>query len=161
MKKILMFAIIAVFIMMPLASFAKSAISDKDLDAVTAETGVSIVFDNVKINSAALTSLSWGDSDGYTGATGPGYVGINGVAIAGSLVEMSGTMNVDVGNDGSSTRVKIDLPTISLGGSAGMNITANLKLSGNSDLSSGATLGNIDIRGFKTSVIGTVTVFAH
>jgi hypothetical protein len=159
MKNILMLAIIAIFLMMPLASFAKTAISESDLDAVTAEAGVSVVFTNLTVGgTTTLTSLSWGDGDGFTGYTAAGYAGMNAFTVTGNLAVLSGTMNVDIGTSGGSTRVNVLLPTITLGA---MNVAATMKLSGASDLSGGNVLGNIKIENFSTTITGTVTLYTH
>ena len=52
MKKTLILVLIAVFVMIPLASFAKTAISDSELSTVTGEAGISISID--------VSSISWG-----------------------------------------------------------------------------------------------------
>ena len=58
MKKISILVITALLVISPLALFAKTAISDNDLEDVTAETGVSIAFNNV-------TVVGHVDSGGY------------------------------------------------------------------------------------------------
>ncbi len=42
MKKVLLLTVVALFVMMPFASFAKTALSDSDMSAITAQEGVSI-----------------------------------------------------------------------------------------------------------------------
>ncbi|MFZ3209548.1 MAG: DUF6160 family protein [Geobacteraceae bacterium] len=83
MKKVL--AMVAVFVMMPLAAFAKTAVSDSDLGAVTGQAGVTIAAD-ITIPTLNIGVLSWGDADGVVSAFGgvgtAGYVGVTGVAVA-------------------------------------------------------------------------------
>jgi hypothetical protein len=169
MKRILMLAMILACIMIPLASFAKTVIADNDLDAVTAQTGVSIDFTGLKISNLVFSTVSWGDNDGianstYTsGYTNAGYMGANAITIAstGNVVDLTGVMNIDVGTSGTQTRVRIVLPAITIGG-AGTNITASVKLASDKILSTNAgTLATINIKGFQTFVDGTVTIFAH
>jgi hypothetical protein len=58
MKKTLILVLIAVFVMIPLASFAKTAMSDSELGTVTGKAGVSINFGSIiGIN---ISSTSWG-----------------------------------------------------------------------------------------------------
>lgn len=162
MKKSLTLAIIAVFVMIPLASFAKTAISDSELDSVIAQQGVTIEFVSLKINSTSLTSMAWGDAGGFTGYTGDGWAGIGNVTISGDVVVMNGPMNIDIGTSGNSTRVNILLPTVSIGGTAGLNVTATVKLAASSNLATNATtVGVLDIQGLKASVSGSMMVYAH
>jgi hypothetical protein len=173
MKRILMLAMIVAFVMIPLVSFAKTAISDSDLDAVTAKAGISIVFTNLTISSLSLSKgISWGDSDGvpdspyYTGSyTNAGYIGATDITVQGDLINYTGAMNIDVGTSGGVTKVQIVLPNeITIGGTAGMNITATLRLGDTKTLDNGTNapaLATIAMKGFQTFVSGTVTVFAH
>ena len=131
MKKLLLLAVAVLMAMMPVASFAKAVISDSDLDSaqavkgvngalskkiiadsdldgVTAEAGVSISFVDVKIKDVASSAtLSIGDSDGFTGHTGAGWLGANGIAISGNVAVISGTAVIDVGTNSASTRVNM------------------------------------------------------
>ena len=163
---------ILAFVMIPLVSFAKTTISDSDLNAITAEAGVSIVFNNLTISSLSLSKISWGDSNGIpnstytTGYTNAGWLGATDIAMTGNLIDRySGNMTVDVGTSGTQTRVQIALPNeITLGGTAGMNIVATLRLGDTKYLDNGTNaplLTTIDIEHFKIFVYGTVTVFAH
>jgi len=160
MKRVLMIGIVALLIMMPLASFARTVISDNELSDVTAETGVSIVFTNVIVgNTTTLTSMAWGDADGFgTTYNSWGWMGINNVTITGTIASLSGTMNIDVGSSGTLTRMNIDLPAMTLGT---MSMNATMLLSTSAALSSGNVLGYIDLRGFSTQVSGSMQVYAH
>jgi hypothetical protein len=60
MKKILISVLITIFVMIPLASFAKTAISDSELGTVTGETGVSIDFSSFIIGSTSIGTNYWG-----------------------------------------------------------------------------------------------------
>ncbi|MGD0277810.1 MAG: hypothetical protein ABSC11_00735 [Smithella sp.] len=175
MKRILMLAVIAVFLGMPIASFAKTAISDSDLDALTAQKGISINFTNFAISSGVTAGkMVFGDADGL-GSLSPlvgfnnadtypsaGFMAMNGIVITGNLVEITGTMNVDVGTSGGQTELNVALPTVTIGGASGMSITANVILDSAKALNGGSgSLVALSIQGFSTSVTGTVTVFAH
>lgn len=166
MKRLLTLVIIAVFAITPIASFSKIAITDEELDAVEAEAGVSIVFNNVTVGGVTkLAAISWGDPTGFTpGYTSAGYFGFENWTITGNLAEISsGTMNIDVGTSGASTRVNIVLPTVYLGGQAGANLTAWLKADTTAALNSASAAegGIISIRGFSTTVSGSIQLYAH
>jgi hypothetical protein len=61
MKKTLILILIAVFVMIPIASFAKTAISDSELSTVTGEAGISISIDfSSIIGISNIFSTSWG-----------------------------------------------------------------------------------------------------
>jgi len=184
MKKLLLSVIAVVMAMMPVASFAKAVISDSDLDSakaeksvsialaekviadseldeVTAEAGVSISFVDVKIKDVASSAtLSIGDSDGFTGYAGAGWLGANGIAISGNVAVISGTAVIDVGtNTASQTRVNMALPTVTLGA---MNVTATMKLSNAMTMTGANVLGSLNLRGFSTQLTGgSVQIYAH
>jgi hypothetical protein len=165
MKRPLMLTIVALLVMMPLAVFAKSIITDKDLDAVTAEAGVTIQFTNVSVGgSTAMSSVAWGDPSGFTGYTGTGYFGMSNWTVTGNLAEIASgqTMTIDVGTSGTITRINLVLPTISYGGTAGVNMLTYLKTAYDGSLTANAAVGGyIDVRGFRTQVSGTLTIYAH
>lgn len=163
MRKVLILAVIAVFVMMPFASFSKTAISDSELDYLIAQAGVSIQLSNITVNNVSVTAFSIGDSDGFTGYTGAGFAGLSGVNTIGNLVEFSGAINVDVGTSGSRTMLDILLPTTTIGGAAGMNVIGSLKTDSTKGLAgaNAGTLGYVDIRGISIVVSGPVGVFAH
>lgn len=162
MKKFLISAVIAVLVIIPVALFAATAISDSELDAVNAQTGVTIDFSNVTVSNASLTSVAWGDTGGFTGYTGDGWAGLTSITINGDLVVMNGPMVLDIGTSGNSTRANITLPTVTVGGTAGVNVTASVVLAANGGLSTNATtLGVLDVRGLKLSVSGPIQVYAH
>ena len=69
MKKVLLLAVVALFVMMPLASFAMTAISDSDLNAITAQEGVSIYLNNITVSRLSMV-VSWGQSN-ISSITGP------------------------------------------------------------------------------------------
>jgi|GEM_PF-1077876 len=176
MKRILVLAIILAFVMIPLASSARTAITDTDLDSVIAQSGVSIDFTNFRVSGLNVSTISWGDSDGvpnssfdtfYAGGyNSPGYFGVRGVTIAsdaaGNSVDFNGSMNIDVGTSGTQTRMQIALPAITVGGSAGMNIVATLKLDNIKSLDNASSnLAIVTLTGFRTYLGGTVTVYAH
>ena len=62
MKKVLLLAVVALFVMMPLASFSMTTISDSDLNAITAQEGVSIYLNNITLSGINAT-MSWGQSN--------------------------------------------------------------------------------------------------
>lgn len=166
MKKPLMLTIVALLVMLPLVAFAKSIITDKDLEDVTAEAGVTIVFTNVSVGgSTALSSMAWGDPSGFTQYLGTGYFGMTNWTVTGNLAEIASgqSMNIDIGTSGTVTKIQMIMPTISIGGTNGVNMLTYLKTGPDGSLSgSGVAVGGyIDIRGFRTQMSGTLTIFAH
>jgi hypothetical protein len=161
MKKIAVLTVIALFVMMPFASFAKTAITDSDLGAVTAQTGVSIDFASLSVTNVNTTVQSWGDNDGFTSYTAAGWVG-NSSSMTGNVVGISGGMNIDVGTSGTQTRIKIDLPTINIGAGGGLIQDQTLKLAADKTLTSNAgTLGLQYQAGVTATISGSVQIYAH
>jgi len=158
MKKIIFLVIVAVWLTIPAGVFAKQLISDNDLAAVTGEQGVSITFTDVTMTNTQISSLSFGDSDGFTGYTSAGYLGMSNVSITGTTANISGTANIDVGTSGSRTAINILLPSLVLGTA---NITAYMKLDSNPSMTTTTRLLDMSLQGFTTTMTGTVTVFAH
>lgn len=163
MKRFLMVTVIALFVILPLVSFARTAITDQDLNEVTAEAGVSIDFTNLIVNpgNPALTTISWGDTTGFTGYTTPGYFGFSNIVITGNLLRIpSGTMNIDVGSAGTETKIGIVLPPITMGTT---NITVWIMADRSSTFASGSQSqgGLITVTGMTTTITGTVAIYAH
>lgn len=171
MKRFLTLSVIVLLVMLPLVSFAKTVINDKDLEAVTAEAGVSIEFTNLKVgnNATTMTSISWGDTTGFSpNFTTAGYFGFSNIVITGDLTQigqsadssLSNTMHIDVGTSGAQTKVNIILPTITMGTT---NVTVFVMADRSPTFNSGSQSqgGVIDIRGYKTTITGTVALYAH
>jgi len=62
MKKVLLLGVVALFVMMPFASFAMTTISDSDMSVITAQEGVSIYLNNITLSGINAT-MSWGQSN--------------------------------------------------------------------------------------------------
>ncbi|PKN37900.1 MAG: hypothetical protein CVU62_09275 [Deltaproteobacteria bacterium HGW-Deltaproteobacteria-2] len=60
MKKTLISVLIAIFLMIPLASFAKTAMSDSELGTISGETGISIDFSSFILGSTSIGTNYWG-----------------------------------------------------------------------------------------------------
>jgi len=166
MKKFLVLAVIAAFVMMPLASFARTAISDSDLDTVTAQQGVSIEFNNLSVSGVTLNTQSWGDTDGFSGATGAGYYGQANISLSGNVVALTGGFNMDIGTTGigtnAVTKVMIGLPTITIGGVGGLNVDSIYKLDSIKTLDSNVqALGVSYMNGLRATIAGGLTIYAH
>jgi hypothetical protein len=59
MKKILSWIVISSFLLIPFQSFAKTVVSDNDLDSVLAQRGsVTVTFNDIYVNSKALKTTS-------------------------------------------------------------------------------------------------------
>jgi len=126
MKKILTAIVLFVFALLPMSVMAMQSITDNELSSVTGQAGVSINIDLTA--NLTVGTVAWGDSDGFTGYTNAGYVGIEGLNLT---VHMSGRhdgafattssgvgymgndpITIDVGtNDSNATLVRIGLPT--------------------------------------------------
>jgi len=85
MKKIFTAIVLLALLVLPMSVMAMTNITDNELSSVTGQAGVSI---NVDV-TANLTvgTVAWGDSDGFTGYTNAGFVGIEGLNLT---VHMSG-----------------------------------------------------------------------
>jgi len=158
MKKIFLLTM-AVFLMMVSLSFAKIAITEKDLGDVTAQEGVTINFDCFTVGAITIAAQSWGDSDGCSGCgglTGAGWVGAT-VNMSSDFVTITGDMTVDVGTSGTRTALIIGLPTLNLAGT----MTQVVKLGTTANLSGAAVLGTSYMSGVSVSPSGYLTIFAH
>jgi len=158
MKKVLLFAVVAMFLMVPM-SFAKTAISESDLAAVTAQEGVTINFDCFTVGAISIDVQSWGDSDGCAGCGGysaAGWVGAT-IDMSTDFVGIEGNLTIDVGNDGTKTALIIGLPTLNLAG----NMTQVVKLGTDADLTSAAVMGTAYMSGLSVSPSGKLIIHAH
>lgn len=169
MKRFLTFVWIVSFIMLTaLSASARTIIGNNELDTITAQEGVSIDFSKVSVgNVTSLSSISWGDTSGFSGYTTPGYFGFKNLTITGNLmtigygsVATANRMTLDVGTGGGETKVIIVLPTITLGTA---NISGWVMADQNSTFTSAAQSqgGIITLNGFSTQVTGTLMIYAH
>jgi hypothetical protein len=158
MKKVLLFVVIAMFLMVPM-SFAKTAITESDLSAVTAQEGVTINFDCFTVGAITIAATSWGDSDGCTtcgGYTAAGWVGAA-INMSSNFVTLAGNMTIDVGTSGTRTALIVGLPTLNLAG----NITQVVKLGTTNNLAGAAVLGTSFMSGVSLNPTGQLIIFAH
>jgi hypothetical protein len=158
MKKIILI-VAALIVMLPLASFAKTVISEEELSELTAQQGVTINFSGLAISNVALAVQSWGDSDGFSLYTSSGWVGAA-ITMTGNVVALSGGMTIDVGSSGTLTAVQIGLPTVSIGSST-FQIDQIVKMSTAKTLTGTQTLGTAYMSGLTATVTGAVTITAH
>ncbi|MBN1363422.1 MAG: hypothetical protein JW976_01320 [Syntrophaceae bacterium] len=158
MKKFLLCLFIAMFMVVPM-SFAKTVISEKDLQEVTAQEGVTINFDCFTVGAISIAVQSWGDSDGCAtcgGFTSTGWVGAS-VDMSSNFVSMTGNMTIDVGSSGTKTALIIGLPNLNLAGS----ITQVVKLSTSPTLGSAGVLGTSFMSGLSVTPTGQLIIYAH
>jgi len=158
-KKVFISIIMLMLIVIPLSSFAKSAISDKDLGDVTAQEGVTINFDCFTVGAISIDVQSWGDTDGCSSCgnlTSDGWVGAS-VDMSTDFVTLSGNMTIDVGTSGTRSALVIGLPTLNLAGS----ITQVVKLGSTANLAGTQTLGTSFMSGVSVAPTGYLTIFAH
>ena len=175
MKKILMLAVVALFVMMPLASFAMTTISDSDLNAITAQEGVSIYLNNITLSGINAT-MSWGQQNvSGTGGTISGFAfdqgGFVGADVTVGNVGVNGLLTIDVGvNTGYSATsgyggIALGLHNMAIGVNG---VTMVVKTSADKGLALqsgtniiGMTLGTAYISNVTTTVNGTVVISTH
>ena len=158
MKKVLLFAVLAMFLMVPM-SFAKTAISESDLAAVTAQEGVTINFDCFTVGAISIDVQSWGDSEGCSGCggyTAAGWVGAT-IDMSDNFVTLTDDMTIDVGTSGTQTALIIDLPGLDLAG----EMTQVVKLGSSKNLSGAAVMGTAYMSGLTVSPTGQLIIHAH
>jgi hypothetical protein len=117
MKKILISAIISMFsVMTPFASFAKTAISEGEMDAVIAQTGITLDFssDGITIQNFAPSTISWGDADGFPGYPAAGYFGMKDISMSIDYISIHDLMTINVGTSAGVTKLNIGLPVVRL-----------------------------------------------
>ncbi len=172
MKRFLTLAFIMSWIMLPALPVlaGTTVIDNKELDTITAQEGVSIDFSKVSVgNVTTMSSISWGDTSGFTGYVTPGYFGFKNLDITGNLmtighgsVAAANTMTIDLGTSAGSgeTKIIIVLPTITLGTA---NISGWVMADRTADFSSTAFSqgGILTMNGFSTQVTGTLAIYAH
>ncbi len=158
MRKVLLFAVLAMFLMVPM-SFAKTAISESDLAAVTAQEGVTINFDCFTVGAISIDVQSWGDADGCAtcgGYTAAGWVGAT-IDMSDNFVTLTGDMTIDVGTSGTQTALIIGLPGLDLAG----EMTQVVKLGSSANLSGAAVMGTAYMSGLSVSPTGQLIIHAH
>ncbi|MGB5218672.1 MAG: hypothetical protein WBN66_10280 [Smithella sp.] len=133
---------------------AKTVISESELDAVTAQQGVTIDFTgtsytystisgNVMVTNWAPSLFAWGDANGFGSTyTSSGWVGVSNITMsAASNVIMYNVMTLDVGSSGTATKLNIGLPSVFI---HPLTTDAMIKLGANQLLgSSSQILGSI------------------
>lgn len=168
MKKILVLAVISIFLMIPRASFAKIAISDNDLAAITGQATVTIDMSK-RWALPNLTNLSiiWEDEDGFSGYENPGYFGTTDFTITGETTGFGkgedGLLTLDITFDNGVTVIKTKTPEIIIGGTNGMNIDMTLKVGSDNTLSGTQRFGHLYVGGIKATMPPsemTVTVYS-
>ena len=127
MKKILTAIVLFAFVVLPMSVMAMTSITEDELSNVTGQAGVSI---NVDVTAnVTVGTVAWGDSDGFTGYTNAGFVGIEGLTLTvhasgrhdGAFATTGSTavgymandpITIDVGtSDTGTSLVRIGLPT--------------------------------------------------
>lgn len=159
MKKVLLLAVLAVFVMVPFTSFAKSVISEGDLAAITAQEGVTINFNSFTVGAIKIAVQGWGDGNGFGTYTSAGWVGATDISLASDFVSITGEMTIDVGTNGSVTALGIGLPGLNFSGD--MYQTIRLADSATNLAKSTQVLGTAYMSGLSVSPTGTLIIRAH
>jgi hypothetical protein len=121
----------------------------------------------------SLGYLSYGDTDGFGVYDSAGYVGL--ANLSDVVVDMSGTVRIDVGTSGEDTRVQISLgggdgilgdgnDLVTIIGTETQSIQGDVVLGDSydfDDYGSSDILGSIYISTFTQTIDGTVQIFAH
>jgi hypothetical protein len=160
-KKYTLLIVLLVVMMLPLVSFAKVVISEKDLGDVTAQEGVTINFSCFTLGAITVAVSAWGDADGCNvcgGYTAAGWVG-SAITMSSDFVKLSGNMTIDVGTSGARTALIIGLPGLSLAGS----MASVIELASNNQLTANptGTLGTSYMSGISVNPTGYLMIFAH
>jgi hypothetical protein len=113
--------------------------------------------------SLGFMTQSWGDNDGYTGMTDAGFFGTRNMTVADGAymyIFLSGTMTIDVGNNGTDTGVRVVLPRIDISTDG---ITQPLVLAASKDLltTNPQVLGTSYMGGVYATITGAMTITAH
>jgi hypothetical protein len=107
MKKLFTILALLSMLMVPCVSMA-ATMSDADLGSVTGQSGVDITISSAIIN-LSLGTLTWGDYDGFTGATTAGYVNVVFYPVAMHIGISGLAMSIDVGTNAGKTAVNIGI----------------------------------------------------
>ena len=102
-------AVTMLIVMAPFVLSAKTAISDEELSAVIAQEGVTLDT-SITVTDVVPTLFSYGDSDGFAGYTSPGWFGLANINVGADEIEVTGPMTIDIGSNGSVTKLNIGLP---------------------------------------------------
>ena len=154
MKKVLLLAVLAMFVMVPFTSFAKSAITDSDLQAITAQEGVTVDMSGLTVN-VSMDAQAWGDGDGFGATyTDAGWVGVTDVTIP--TIGFSGDLTIDVGTDAGTTAIQIGLPSLSLTGDLYQTVAL-----GDSETTLTQVLGTAYMNNLSVTTAGSLVITAH
>ncbi len=152
MKKILACLTVSLFfVMIPLMSSAKKPLSEKEMDATTAQEGVSINFGGAAYTTSHFVVgfdppdvQSWGEADGCStcgGYTSSGWIGTRDMTMdASANIIFYNTMTIDVGSSGGVTKTIVNPGSI-LVHPVGMNAT--MALGTDPTLSGSQVLGRV------------------
>lgn len=141
MQKGLLIIALATLLVLPMTALAGMwSVTEDEMENVTGQTGISIDL------SFRVTSgyLAYGDSDGGTGYTSPGFFTLSGMRIENTAgtgnMSLTG-LTIDVGSSGATGAIVIGLPALS-----GRVYFSDLKLGSAADAGNSLgslTLGNV------------------
>jgi len=145
--------------MVPSMSFAKSAITESELQGISAQEGVTINFDTFTVGAITISVQGWGDGDGFAGYNSAGWVGATNVSLASDFITITDNLTIDVGTSGDVTALGIGLPTLNLKGD--MYQTVRLASSATGLETSPQIMGTSYMKGLSVSPKGTLVIKAH
>ena len=168
MKKVLAFLAI---MLLPLSVMAMTPVSDNDLANVTGQSGVSI---NVDVTmDLGVGVAAWGDDDGFGSTyTQKGWVGIKDMSVktlhifprsdyvGASATDKLQFLTIDVGSDGTTTKVRIGIPTLSI---TMTTFDATVALGEDTGTNFNEVMGTLYAQGLNvvTHENGAVSIWAH
>ena len=168
MKKLVLAAIM---MLVPFSAFALDSMSDKALDKMTAQEGVTITFDNVVVTQQA-SDMAWHDNDGIAGATTAGRIYI--AQSGNTTTTITGDLTIDVATAGTGglvvgpttiasgvSFVKIGLPSVSQAAAAKTMTISMDNATASTVGSTGTALGTLFQNGGNSSISGAVYIYAH
>jgi len=147
--------LIAVVLMMlvPFSVFALDSVTDKDMDNVTGQAGLSLTTVGSNITGISIENLAWGDGDGHVSDTAAGHLRIDGHITVTST--MAGDLTIDV----AATGIRIGMPVTN---TVAVTLPASIRLSVNAGASatwataitdgSTVTLGNLGMQTINVSI---------
>jgi hypothetical protein len=172
MKKLLIALVVGAMLALPMSAMAMDALTQTQLDAVEGQAGLTVGFGTAMHTAIDFSVLCWGDPDGVTGATGAGWLVIDGDVSIALDIAQGETLAVDVAyTSGGVTLNGVAIPAgraflaLALPSTTiTVNVPSQLAIGFNNTAGSiGCTLGNLNLGGLGVSVssIDNLYIWCH